>query len=156
MSDYKTIIRNGCNSQPPSDESNPGASRRRRASQRLSDSGCSRNDAPSDSCCVAIQTDAALKVLRTARCACRRGRAWWTRPRHSVEVEEVQQVWLRRITVGQVSTAADKATLDELDNRRVVHRHMRNKMPSREWRDHDIGNAEAKLRRESLLRGSIG
>ena len=66
----------------------------------------------------------------------------------TVEVEEVQNSAARHRARSGVRS--DEAVLHELDNGRVVHRNMRNIMPPRERRDHDVRQAEAKLRGKSI------
>src|ERR1700722_8755019 len=75
-------------------------------------------------------------------------RGWRCRrrgPRDVVEVEEVKQVRLHRIAQSQIFLIADKEVLDKSDDRRVIHGYVRNIMPTRERRDHDVRDPEAKL-----------
>ena len=71
------------------------------------------------------------------------------------KVEEVQQVRLGRVALGQRSGRTDEAIFDKLDHGCVVHWDVGNVVPARERRDHDIGEPETKLSSKSLLCCSI-
>ena len=89
--------------------------------------------------------------VRAKRLVRNRGRRSWRRgPWNVRKIEELQQVWLRRIAVSQVLVVADKPVLDEPNHRCVIHRRVRNIMPPRERRDDDVGQAESQLRGKSI------
>ena len=88
------------------------------------------------------------------------GRSWRRRrrgPRHVGEVEEIQQVRLHGIAVGQVRRRTDKAALDELEHRSVIHRVVPDVVLAHERRNDHVRQPEAKLRGEALrVAASLG
>ena len=60
-----------------------------------------------------------------------------------------------RVALCEVGAAADEAVLYKLDDRGVVHRHVRNVMLPGERRDYKIGDAESKLGGKSFLGRSV-
>src|ERR1039458_10746341 len=85
----------------------------------------------------------------------RRRRRWRSGPRNVGEVEEIQKVRLSGVTIRQVRVGTDEAVLNELDDRGVIDRRVRDIMPTRERRDYKIRQSEAKLGGESLLCNQI-
>lgn len=55
----------------------------------------------------------------------------------------------------EMGRTSDKAILDKFDHRSMVDRSVRHIVFLRKWRHYDIGNAEAELRRKSVLSGGI-
>ena len=66
------------------------------------------------------------------------------------EVEEIEQVGLRGIACCQMSGAAEKAGFHEFNDGGMVHRDVRDIVPTRIGRDNDIRHPEAKLGSEAL------
>ena len=71
-------------------------------------------------------------------------------PRHVDEVEEIQQIRLGRIAIGEVLLVIDEAIFHKPEDRRVIHRHMGNVMPPGKRRDHHVGEPEPELGRKPL------
>src|ERR1700722_1550595 len=99
-----------------------------------------------------IETWSRTEVRGGARCrrSKRSPRGGRSGPGHGIEIEKFQQVGLRGIAGSQLGGASDKAVLHKLDDCRVVHRCVRNIMPTREGRDDHVGQPESKLRGEAL------
>ena len=72
-------------------------------------------------------------------------------PWDAIKVKELQQVWLCGIAGSQMRATADKPVLNKLDYRCVVHRCVRNIVPSRERRDDYVWQAETELCCKSLV-----
>src|ERR1700728_5185596 len=91
-------------------------------------------------------------ALRSARPR-GRGRSWWCgrrRPGHVREVEEIQQIGLSRVAVGQVRAGVDEAVLHELDDGGVIHRDMGDVVLPGAGGDKEIRQAETELRGEAF------
>jgi hypothetical protein len=56
----------------------------------------------------------------------------WRYPRYVGEVEEIQQIRLRGIAIRKVRRWPNETVLDELDDRGVIHRYVRDVVPPRE------------------------
>jgi len=99
------------------------------------------------------------KILRITRPR-RRYRSWRGRrrlPGHIDEVKKLQQVGLRHVAIGKVCVRPDETAFHKLDNRRMVHGRMRDKVSSGKRRYDHVREPEAKLRRKTLLcRGIAG
>ena len=64
--------------------------------------------------------------------------SWRFCPGDIGEVEEVQKIWLRGISLSQVSGAANEPAFNKFDYCRVIHRYVGNIVLAREWRDDDV------------------
>jgi len=61
------------------------------------------------------------------------------------EIEKLHQIGLCGVVSSQMRGATDKAVLDELDHRGVIHWRVRNLMASREGRDDHVRHTETEL-----------
>lgn len=82
-------------------------------------------------------------------------RSRWCGPRNRVEVEEIEQIGLRRISRSEMRGAADEPILDEFDDRGMVHRDVRNVVTPGEGRNNHIRHPEAELGRVTFYGGGI-
>ena len=92
------------------------------------------------------------QIRRRARAARPSWRQRRIRPGHRIEVKEVQQIRLGRVSRRKVGIRTNKPALHKFDHGRVIHWDMRHIMPTRERRDHDVRDTKPQLRREPLLR----
>ena len=72
-----------------------------------------------------------------------------------MEIEEVEQVGLRGVAVGEVRGGVDEAVFYELDDGGVVHGDVRDVVLAGEGRDDHVGEAESELGGEALLGGRV-
>ncbi len=83
----------------------------------------------------------------------RRGRRG---PRWACEVEELQQIRLRRVARREMGRTADKSVFDKLDHRRVIDGRVRHIMAPCERGDDDVRYTEAELRGKAINGRCIG
>ena len=95
------------------------------------------------------------QIRRRARAARPSWRQRRIRPGHRIEVKEVQQIRLGRVSRRKVGIRTNKPALHKFDHGRVIHWDMRHIVPTRERRDHDVRDTKPQLRREPLLRRRI-